>query len=549
MPQPWTHEADFVVVGSGAAGLTAALTASHAGLDLVVLEKSGLIGGTTAISGGVVWIPRSRQALAAGLDDPRETVEAYMHAAAQGRGDAELIRRYIEAAPRMAAFVEDHSPVELTLLADYPDYQPELEGGRGGGRSLDNALFDTHLLGEWRPKLRPNPYNGRAPITITEAVDWKVFANPMGIPFGEVRRRSKAGLVHGGASLVGNLLLALLQRGLGPKILLGTAARGLEPADEGLVVVAETAARDTRRIHARRGVLLASGGFEWSPELRRRHLRYPVEHPASPPVGTGDGLRMAQALGADVAHLADAWWCPAVALPGETWEGTPQPMVRPEFAARCLPHSIIVNRSGRRFTNEAGNYNDVTKPFFHDDPASHGHPNVPAWLVCDATYRQRYILVAAVPGREDPPWLHSAPTLDALAEELGVDPAGLSETVARFNSFAAEGVDADFGRGASAFDRFYGDPRATPNPNLGPLATPPFYALPIYPGTIGTKGGPRIDHHARVLTPIGAPIEGLYAAGNAAATLMGSGYPGAGATIGQAMTFGYLAARHAAGLD
>ncbi|MCA9528586.1 MAG: FAD-dependent oxidoreductase [Myxococcales bacterium] len=546
----WDREVDFVVMGSGAAGLTGALAAASRGLDVLVVEKAGVFGGTTAVSGGVIWAPNNHRMREAGLQDSSEEALTYMRRVADGRAPDALIERYVDAIPEVLRFVESAAPIELAALTTYPDYQPELPGGRLGGRSLDNGLFDTNRLGALQPLLRQNPITGRAPITIDEAVRWGVFYDPMGLPYKEVSARAKAGVVHGGAALIGKLLLGCRDAGVtllsgcpGRELVVdaGGAVRGLvvERAGEG------DASAGVERIHARRGVLLASGGFEWDTALRRAFLPLGLERLVSPPQMRGDGLRMAMALGAELGNMAEAWWTPAVSLPGETYDAAP--LHRSEFSVRCLPHSIIVNARGQRFTPEAGNYNDITKPFFDHDPTRCTRRNLPAWLLVDQQYLDRYVLVTAVKGRPLPEWLVAEQTLGALAARAGIDGAGLEATVERFNRFASEGVDHDFGRGKSAFDRFYGDPRHAPNPNLGTIEVPPFYALPIHPSAMGTKGGPRTDVDARVLRVDGAPIAGLYAAGNVAASPMGAGYPGAGSTIGAAMCWGYLAALHAAG--
>ena len=538
------EDVDVIVLGAGAAGLTAALAAHEAGASVAVLEKAAVVGGTTAMSGGVVWVPDSAPMREAGLEDDRGAARRYIARLAEGRGDEALIDRYLESAPQMVDFVHTHTDVRFTSLATYPDYHPEFPGGAAGGRSLDNELFDPAELGEWAGRLRRNPVNGRSPITIREAVAWKVFARPMSIPFKTVVGRARAGIVHGGAALAGRLLRACLDRDILPR--LGTPARELITDARGRVVGVVAEDPDGRRltVRARRGVILATGGFEWDEGLVRRFLRGVPTHPTSAPSCTGDGLRMAMRLGADLGNMSEAWWCPAVEVPGERYDA--RPMSRAEFAARCLPHSLIVNRAGRRFVNEACNYNDVVRPMFDFDPVRFERPNLPCWLIVDQRFMERYILVTAVPGRPAPDWIARADSARQLAAQLGVDPDGLEATLARFNRFADQGRDDDFQRGESAFERFYGDPDQRPNPNLGRLAEPPFYAVELKPGTIGTKGGPRVDGDGRVLHVDGHAIAGLYAAGNVMASVMGPGYPGAGSTIGVAMTWGWLAARHAA---
>jgi len=542
----WDVTTDVVVAGTGAAGLAAALAAREAGASVVLLEKAHVVGGTTAISGGVIWVPNNRQMAEAGLRDSRDEAIAYIERMAEGRGDRALIERFVDESVRVVKFLEDHAAIRFHSLIDYPDYQPELPGGRNGGRPLDQDLFDTAELGAWSARLRRNPVNGGAPMTIREAMAWNVFANPSGFPYREVRDRAKRGLVHGGTALAGRLLKACLDRGIEPE--LSTRARELVTNDDGMVIgLRVEQAGVGRRIRARKGVILASGGFEWNGDLCRAFLQGIPTHPATPPANEGDGLLMAMAVGAELGAMSEAWWCPSVVVPDEMYDGLP--MYRPEFSVRCLPHSIIVNRRGARFTNEAHNYNDMTKPFFHHDPWHCEPLNVPAWLIVDQSYLDRYVFLTAVPGRPVPDWIARADTPEDLAAKLGIEPEGLRATLDRFNRFAETGEDTDFGRGDSAFSRFYGDRAAPANPNLGKVERAPFYGVRIHPGTLGTKGGPKVTIDAQVRRVNGAIIDGLYAAGNAMGAFCGPGYPGPGITIAVALTWGVLAGRHAATRD
>ena len=539
----WDVATDVVVAGTGAAGLAAALAAREAGASVVLLEKANVVGGTTAISGGVIWVPNNRQMAEAGLHDSRDEAIAYIELMAEGRGDRALIERFVDESVRVVAFLEEHAAIRFYSLTDYPDYQPELPGGRSGGRPLDQDLFDTAELGAWSTRLRRNPVNGGAPMTIREAMAWNVFASPSGFPYREVRDRAKRGVVHGGAALAGRLLKACLVRGIEPE--LSVRARQLITDDDGDVVgVHVEHAGVVRRIRARKGVILASGGFEWNQDLCRAFLLGIPTHPATPPANEGDGLLMAMAVGAELDAMSQAWWCPSVVVPGETYDGAP--MYRPEFSVRCLPHSIIVNRRGARFTNEAHNYNDMSKPFFHHDPWRYEQLNVPAWLIVDQNYLDKYAFLTAVPGRPVPDWIARADTPEELATKLGIDPRGFRATLDRFNLFAQSGKDADFGRGDSAFSRFYGDRAQPSNPNLGKVERAPFYGVSVYPGTLGTKGGPKVNADAQVRRVDGKVIDGLYAAGNAMGAFCGPGYPGPGITIAVALTWGFLAGRHAA---
>jgi succinate dehydrogenase/fumarate reductase flavoprotein subunit len=539
---PWHQEVDVVVIGSGAAGAVAAL-AAHAGkAKVAVLEKSDKFGGTTAVSGGVVWVPRNRHMAEVGIADALDDALAYVTRLADGKSDPALLRRWLETAPEMIDFVEGATSIAFKALAKYPDYHPEFSGGRPGGRSLDPGLFDTNTLGAWKDKLRRSPVFGMTAMSVTEATEWGVFAKPAALPFALLGKRFKQGLVCYGGALAGGLLKALLDRGIEP--MLSTAAAEVIVDEDRVVGVRARRGTEDVMIAVKKGVVLASGGFEWDAALCARFLGGPLTAPNSPPSNEGDGLRMAMALGADLGNMSEAWWCPSLSIPGEEYDK--RPLHRGDFATRSLPHSIIVNRRGARFVDEAHNYNDLMKAFFAFDPVEYERPNLPAWIVLDQQYLERYALLTYVPGMPVPEWLVSAPTLDELAQKIGVDAKGLAATVARFNRFAVEGADPDFRRGESLYDHFYGDPEHAPNPNLGTIERAPFYAIQVEPGAIGTKGGARVDGDGRVLRPDGAPIAGLYAAGNVAAGVTGAGYPGAGATIGAAMTFGYLAGRHVA---
>ncbi len=538
----WDLELDVVVLGSGGAGMTAALAAHEGGSKVAVLEKSALVGGTTAVSGGVVWVPNNHHLAETDVRDSRAEALAYVKRLADGRSDDSLVERFLDAAPEMVKWIEAQTQLKFTPLGRYPDYHPEFEGGKPGGRSLDPGLFDANELGPWKKKLRRSPVFGMTAMSVAEATDWGVFSKPLKLPFKLLGERYGKGYVCYGGALAGRLLKALLDRKIEP--MLEHAARELITEEGRLVGVRVEAAGKEIFIRARRGVVLASGGFEWNKALTAQFLSGQLTHPNSPPTNEGDGLKMAMSVGADLANMNEAWWCPSLMIPGEEYDG--RQLNRGDFATRSLPHSIIVNRQGKRFVNEAQNYNDMMKPFFAFEPNAYERPNLPAWLVFDASYLEKYALLTLMPGQPVPDWLDRADTLDELAAKIGVDARGLAQTVERFNGFAVEGADREFHRGESLYDHFYGDPDHKPNPNLGTIAKKPFYALRVYPGAIGTKGGPRVNGDAQVLRVDGEPIAGLYAAGNAMAGVTGPGYPGAGATISAAMTFGYLAGRHAA---
>lgn len=533
-----TIETDVVVVGSGAGGQSAALTAAVRGLRVALLEKASLVGGTTAVSGGLVWIPNNHRMASLGLEDDREAALAYIERNADGRGDRALIELYLDRAPAMMQFLEASSKIRFDPVPGYPDYHPELPGGVKGGRAIEGQLFDTNLLGPWKSALRTSPLFGRTPMRVREATEWGAFSHPMKLPFKELGKRASAGLVCRGAALIGHLFEACLARGGVPH--LETAAKELLVEDGRVVGVVA----GDKTFRATRGVILASGGFEWNADLVRRFVGGPLTHPTSPPQNEGDGLLMAMSVGAHLTNMTEAWWAPAVELPNERYDGAP--LYRSEFAIRTLPHSLIVNRAGKRFVDEAANYNDLMKGFFPYDPVAMDRPNLPAWVIVDSQFLEKYLFLDTPPGRTPPESVARGATLAELAARIGVSADGLRTTVERFNRHAVEGVDPDFHRGESAYDVFYGDPDHEPNPCLGTLEKGPFYALEIKPGALGTKGGVATDAHGRVLHVSGRPVPGLYAAGNVAGSLAGSGYPGPGITIGAALLFGHLAALHAA---
>ena len=537
----WDLEVDVVVIGSGAAGLTAALAAHEGKAKVAILEKASTIGGATAVSGGVVWVPNNHHMSEVGIADSRDEALAYTKRLTDGRSSDALVEAFIDTAPVMLTFVEETTSLRFTALAKYPDYHPEFPGGKPGGRSLDAGLFDSNELGDWKKKLRRSPIFGMTAMSVTEATEWGVFSKPLSLPFKLLGERYSKGLVCYGGALAGKLLKAVLDRGISP--LLECPARELVVEEGRVAGVKASRAGEDFFVRAKKGVVLASGGFEWNSELAKQFLGGPLTHPNSPPCNEGDGLKMAMSVGADLANMTEAWWAPSIDIPGEEYDG--KQLHRGDFAIRSLPHTIIVNRRGQRFVNEAQNYNDLMKPFFAFESHAYERANLPAWIVLDSQYLAKYALLTYMPGRPPPEWIPKADTIEALAEKIGVDARGLAATVQRFNGFAREAKDPDFLRGDSLYDRFYGDP-ALPNPNLGTLEKGPFYALQIHPGAIGTKGGARVSTDAQVLAPSGSTIAGLYAAGNVMAGVTGAGYPGAGSTIGAAMTFGFLAGRHAA---
>ncbi|GFM20317.1 fumarate reductase/succinate dehydrogenase flavoprotein domain-containing protein [Mycobacterium sp. PO1] len=528
----WDHDVDVVVLGSGGAGLTAALTAAVHGASVQVYEKSATVGGTTAVSGGIMWIPAHKRSSAGELTP--EDAMAYLRAQSLGYMDDELVETFVHTGADMLDFVEAHSDLRFEVAQGFPDYKPELPGGQpGGGRSLNTKPFDLAELGEWRDRITTFPAD---------------FSN-VGID-AETRARIHAAVDDesgdycvAGTSLIAGLLKALLDAGVMPR----TGARAVELVADPLGIIGVRIEQGDRdfRVRARRGVVLGTGGFEWDERLVEVYLRGPMRGAVSPPNNTGDGLRMAMAHGADLANMGEAWWVPVIQIPGDTYAGHPRS--RSVRLERTRPRSIIVNRAGKRFLNEAGEYNSMAGPFHFLDPKL-GYANDPAWIVFDSLHLKHYGFLGVDPDGPVPEWFCQSADLDELGEKTGIDPTGLAETLAAWNTNVSQDQDPEFGRGASAYDGYWGDDKAsTPaGKTLGPIDTAPYYAVPVHIGAMGTKGGPRTDRDGRVLHVNGTAITGLFAAGNAMAGPTGKAYGGAGGTLGPAMVFGYRAGYAAA---
>jgi 3-oxosteroid 1-dehydrogenase len=534
-------EFDVVVLGSGAAGLTAAVTAADNGASVVVLEKAELVGGTTAWSGGQVWIPNNPHMPEVGAEDSREDALTYIMSLSHGLIDRGLAETYVDAGPEMVRFLADRTPVQFYAVRGMPDYHPEFPCGRpGGGRTIECSLFPFKELGEWEGRVTPSPYIA-ANITMSETPLGSSTPKPPSPE--ELARRQTTNERGCGQALIGRLLKACLDRG----VEVHTSRRGVELiVSDGVVTGVRVETPDgATAFHARRGVALACGGFEWDPEYVRTFLRGPMTHPVSIRTCTGDGLKMAQRIGAKLGNMREAWWMPAAIVPPED-----SVMERQMISGqRSLPRAIMVNADGRRFTNESANYNAFGGAFHQIDVARFSYPNIPGWLLFDHGYVERYGFGGrfGVPGTVSE-WVTRADTLQELAGVLEINPDGLADTVARWNRNVADGHDPDFHRGESAHDRWWGDPNRKGHIDgvLGPIDKPPYYAVEVHPGALGTKGGPVVDSDARVIDLDGQPIPGLYAAGNAMASPFGMTYGGPGGTLGPAMVFGFLAGRHAA---
>ena len=535
-----SEECDVIVLGSGAAGLTAALAAHEAGAAVRVIERFDRVGGTSAVSGGVIWVADNPRQRAVGLADGREEALAYFRALDHGDLRDDVLEAFVDTAPEALTFLEGIDALRVSLLAGYPDYYLDRPGAKPeGGRALDHDLFALGELGDWAARiyaiedmkpmmLRETPLGGGNGIVPPEELQRRVAANERGF----------------GQAMIGRLLKACLARAIEPE--LGVRTRRLTIERGRITGVECERAGQPVSLLARKGVIVATGGFEWDAELRRTFLRGPADTPASPPTARGEGLALAMAAGAKLGNMTSAWWAPTLAPPGDRWPSGEQ-RAAPVLIERTVPHSLMVNCAGKRFCNEAANYSALAGAFHAFDPQSYAYPNQPAWLVFDAQHRARYPIGTVMPGDPRPDWIATADTLQALAAEIGIDGAALAETVARFNGFARDGHDPDFARGTSAYDHFYGDrSRAGAAVTLGAVEQAPFFAVEIRMGMLGTNGGPQTDASARILGHDGAPIPGLYGAGNVIACPTGGVYAGAGGTLGPALTFGYIAGRAAA---
>ncbi|MCL6289155.1 3-ketosteroid-delta-1-dehydrogenase [Streptomyces sp. ID03-2B] len=545
---------DLLVVGAGT-GMAAALAGHEAGLKTLIVEKTEYVGGSTARSGGAFWIPASSLLEAEGAGDTPERARTYLEAVVGSSTAEERWRRFLEYGEETLQLLQRTTPMHFFWARGYADYHPELPGGSAAGRTCECRPFNLSILGKERARLRPSLMEAPVPMPITGAdYRWMNLVARLprtGVP--RIAKRAAQGIggkligreyAAGGQALAAGLYAGVLRAGI--PVWTQTALRRL--TTDGDRVTGAVLDQDGQEVTvtARRGVVLAAGGFDHDIEQRRTHQSKHLQPGWSlgSSGNTGDAIRAGQDIGADTDLLEQAWWFPAVApLPN----GSPPVLL----AERALPGSLIVDGSGRRFINEATDYMSFGQLILERERA--GDPAGPLWLVFDQQYRNRYVFAGASFPRMALPkqWYdagiaHRADDAVTLARSTDLPEAAFTSTLRRFNGLATTGNDEDFGRGNSAYDRYYGDPTVVPNPNLRPLQGQ-LYAVRVVLSDLGTCGGLRADGDARVLRPDGAPIEGLYAIGNTAANAFGTVYPGAGATIGQGLVYATVAARHAAG--
>ncbi|KUH93422.1 FAD-binding protein [Mycobacterium sp. IS-1556] len=563
MSENFDHVVDVLVVGSGGGGMTAALAADAFGLDTLVVEKAAHFGGSTALSGGGIWVPGAPAQRKAGYVPDRDGVVEYLRRITGGLVSDARLRQYVDTAPEMMEFLEKLSPwFEFVWKPGYADYYPELPGGSEQGSTINVPAIDLRKLGDEEQHLLQ-------PLAMAPKGIW--FAPKDLRLFYQVRQnwRGKAVLVKLiwrmfrarvfgdrmaaiGQSLAARMRLALRQQDI--PLWLNCPMTELITDVDGTVTGA-VVERDGRqqRIGARHGVILAAGGFDHDMEWRRQHLPVLEEDWSfGNPAAMGDAIRAGEKVGGSTDLLDEAWWFPAICWP----DGRLQFMLN----ERMMPSQFVVNGEGKRFINEAAPYMDFAHAMIEGQNA--GVTHIPCWLITDIRSFHRYVVAGHLPipkvpfapvptGRRVPKaWLesgvvHEGGSFEELAGKIGVPPAQLRQTAERFNELACNGHDDDFNRGDSAYDNYYGDPTLA-NPNLRPLGKPPYYAFQIILGDLGTSGGLRTDEHARVLRADDSIVKRLYAVGNTSAAVMGRSYAGAGATIGPAMTFGYVAAKHIA---
>jgi 3-oxosteroid 1-dehydrogenase len=548
------HDVDVVVVGSGAAGLTAAIRARSRGAEVLVLEKSDLVGGTSAFSGGMAWVPVNAHAHEVGTTDTREEALEYLHGLTSGREtDPDLVDAFVDRAHEAIEFLERVTPLRLRASRTFGDYYFGRPGSKARGRSLEPEPYPARAeLGPWFDRVRSSPHMPHLRLDEIAGADAAADAkNANAVAAGAAAlashlpalmdERERTGVRCVGAALVGAMLRGALD--LGVEVETGTRVRELVLTDGRVDGVVVDHGGSVSEVRARAGVVLASGGFEWNAELVRSFIGVSDLKPISPPTNEGDGLIMGLEAGAAVANMGSTWALPVIDDFPNLFEGRQMAI---QDTPRMEAGVILVNRQGRRFTNEAICYMDISRAYRLYDPLTQSWPNEsPVWSVFDQRVRDRIAIRDLQPGSATPAWVTEAATLRELADLIDVPADTFVAEVERFNGHVAAGADPDFGRGTVFFEAWTsGGP--TPERALATVAQPPFYAIRIFEGTIGTNGGLLTDADGRVKAMRGGVIDGLYAAGNAAASACGPVYPAGGITLGEAITFGYLAGDHAA---
>lgn len=552
---------DFVVVGSGGGSMCGGLLMRTLGKSVLILEKMSLVGGTTARSGGVMWIPNNRFMKRDGIEDSFEKATTYLDALTSKQTEApgstpERRRTYVTEAPRMVDFLVSQG-VKLNRVTYWPDYYDDLPGGSEEGRTVVAELFNVNELGQWKQKLQPTFI--RAPVDLLQPSleemmelpalmrSWRVKALLAKLVVrGILGKVTGKYWIAGGGALQGRMLQAAVKAGI--------EIRTESPVDQLIVengaIKGVSTVKDGRpwRVEARSGVLVNAGGFARNQRMRDRYAPgTSVKWTMATPGDTGEMIEEMMRIGAAIAQMDERVGNQQTHPPGAA-DGEVKPTAQ---ALTASPHAILVDQSGVRYMNEGGSYMAYCKAMLERNKAV---PAVPSFAIFDSQFMAKYWLAGSMPGKAKPQhwydqgYLKKADTIEALAQQLKIEPATLKSTVERFNGFVAKNKDEDFHRGERAYDRWLGDSLNKPSETLGTIEQGPFYAVPIVPGDVGTYGGVVTDEHARVLRADGSVIPGLYATGVSTASVMGRYYPGAGSSVGPSFVWGYVAAKHAAGV-
>ena len=563
----WDREVDVLVVGTGNGALTAALCNWEMGTeDVLIIEKTDKVGGTSATSGGGIWIPVNHYAKACGADDSAEDAKKYLMGTLFGEDvPEEMIDTYIEQSPKMLKFLADRTDVIYESLEHYPDYYTNYDGAKSGHRSLEPKPIAMSELGDDWKNVRWTHHMMRmfsrihftqveAHTIMTQAPGWKSLLAKMILGYvTDISWRFRTAIdrrLCTGSAGIARLYLSVKKRGI-PLLFNSRMTSLIEDGGRVTGVIVQQGGK-TLRIGARKGVVLGAGGFEKNQALREQYLPAPTntQWSAGNPANEGDALLAGLSLGAKTRLMKDAWWTTTLCVPDE-------PTPRLAIMEKSFPGSCVVNRAGERFANESQNYMAFQKDLFatHSDTS----PNAPAWQIFDARFRRNFMVGPLMTAAMKPDWqipkswfetgfVAKANSIHDLAEQVGIDPQGLEGTIAKMNRYAETGTDEDFHRGESAYDRYYADPNIKPNPCLASIDEGPFYAMRIEAGDFGTLGGLDTDVHGRVKLEAGGVVEGLFAVGNCSAAILPT-YPGPGATLGPAMTMAYQSAKLINGVE
>lgn len=546
----WDYEYDVIVVGSGASGFSAAITGKKEGLKTVLIEKEKVFGGASALSGGGVWIPNNRYLVKGGVQDSFQEAKTYLDSTVGDKTSDEMKETYLKKGIDMMDYLHETSEhMRFTYAKDYSDYYPHLAGGKGEGRSIEPTVFNLNKLGGWRGQMKAPAMDTKGFVMtgqdfrhinmITRTWTGKKRSLTLGWRLVKhlVLRANYSAL---GQALIGRL--AMTYKELGGELWLDSPFIDFIIEDDEISGIKIMKDGKETRVTASKGVIFASGGFSQKQSFREKYLPAPTDKTwtSSPQGQTGDLLEPAQELGAKLGFMDKVWGAPSII------DHTGKPFFL--VADRAIPSMIITDQDGNRYINEPTPYHEFVDTMYAHNEKSGGKA-IHSWIILDHKAKKRHLFAGLFPGQDFPKEYYEhhvvlkSETIAGLEEQLAIPQGNLVKTVERFNGFAETGEDLDFHRGETKHDQYYGDPTLK-NPNLDAIDKGPFYALKIYPGDIGTKGGVVIDTHARVLKEDGTPIEGLYACGNCSAAVMGESYPGPGATIGPGMTFGHIAALH-----